>query len=480
MLRQRGNVYFELGLQDSLSPAACECKLQKAASLYEEALAKCEGSFCEKASCQKNLAMVFAKLSEILLQRSLRSGQFLEQDEDLFTSHLTRSFSAGVEAFKLGDRAKPTKWICSLLKRLADHLNESRCSIMRLESGKQVDQCLRTLCGLTESMLPLSRSSRDVAAAAAQANLQLASLTFHKCAPLLMVRQALDLHTFCGDAMSDILSLMRHLEDSRTLLARARQFVSKAGEQSLSRKIDDLSHQVHLYLDICQSRWARAEGMHLLKRGVRGGRVVNMDAVRLAIDKLKESAAAIPEEQDTCHESKGLALADVARVYAKVLRQDDVAHEFYYLALQICQNVTHKELRAGMMREAWYQECADALRAHSARKKAEDAEEARALALEERARALEELRGVLYELRGKAGGCAERFLEHVYKQHPPKNAGHRMGEIGRGRTRHALLEAIRHYHPDKNSVCAYGAKWHALCEEITKGLTEKYGYFKRE
>eukprot|EP00897_Mesotaenium_endlicherianum_P004463 jgi/Mesen1/4044/ME000213S03072 len=256
------------------------------------------------------------------------------------------------------------------------------------------------------------------------------------------------------------------LADIYTPFTRAQQFASKAEAKTLLKDLDNLNCQVYMYTCICDSRQARAEGQNLLKIGVHDSEVLDMDAVWLAIDKFKGSAIAT-REQD--RESEGQALNEVARVYAKVLRLDDVAHKYYSLALQLGETV--KDIRSKVVVEPWYKESADAVAEYIERKKAEDPEKMRAPLLEE-------LKEVLEELREKSYESAEGFLKHIYEEHPPKNEGHKMGEIGKGKTRGALRMAILHYHPDKNGARACGAKWHVLCEEITKKLNIKYEYYK--
>eukprot|EP00897_Mesotaenium_endlicherianum_P004470 jgi/Mesen1/4050/ME000213S03075 len=433
MLRQKGNLFYQQGLNEALSPALRECKLQEATRLYRQALIECDGNAREQASCYKNLAILFGRRCEIMMKKASKMECLLEEDQGLFQYNLMQAFSAMISAITLGKSAQSDDWIHDLQDKMADYLTKSRHFIVKFKRAL-FEQCIRKMCSFSQTMLSFSPLSTAMAAAAGHVNLQLASITFHKCLPLYEKSSNSNLPP--DGATQDIFSMKRHLYDCYTPLTRAEQFASKAGGEFLAKEIDDLSSQVYLYMCISDSHQARAEGQRLLERAVQDSEVLDMDTVWLALDKFKESAV-VTKERD--RESEGLALTEVARVYAKVLRLVDTGHKYYNLALQ--------------------------------RKKAEDLEKMRAPLLEE-------LKEVLEELREKSYESAESFLKHVYKEHPPKYEGHQMGEIGKGKTRGALRTAILHYHPDKNGARACGAKWHVLCEEITKRLNVKYEYYK--
>jgi hypothetical protein len=68
------------------------------------------------------------------------------------------------------------------------------------------------------------------------------------------------------------------------------------------------------------------------------------------------------------------------------------------------------------------------------------------------------------------------FLDHIYKEHPPKNAAHTRPDTGpNANMQSSLRKSITHYHPDKQDEAKHGRTWKVLAEEICKRITAKYG-----
>jgi hypothetical protein len=94
---------------------------------------------------------------------------------------------------------------------------------------------------------------------------------------------------------------------------------------------------------------------------------------------------------------------------------------------------------------------------------------------------LNELKEELMALKAAASDGTIKLLEHIYPVHPPKRGGKRDSSKS---MKKQVLNAIRHYHPDKQHTQDDPAgqdskeknsaheedKWVVMCEEITKHL----------
>lgn len=73
------------------------------------------------------------------------------------------------------------------------------------------------------------------------------------------------------------------------------------------------------------------------------------------------------------------------------------------------------------------------------------------------------------------------LLQHVYKEHPPKNGKVFPTDLDRDdddALKKACLAAVTHYHTDKVHNKSSGVEWYILCEEIVKELNGYFEYFK--
>ena len=72
-------------------------------------------------------------------------------------------------------------------------------------------------------------------------------------------------------------------------------------------------------------------------------------------------------------------------------------------------------------------------------------------------------------------------MQHIYKEHPPKNEKVFPVDLDKddlGLLKKAFLGAVTTYHPDKIHNKTAGIEWYYLCEEIVKELNSFYDYFK--
>ena len=54
----------------------------------------------------------------------------------------------------------------------------------------------------------------------------------------------------------------------------------------------------------------------------------------------------------------------------------------------------------------------------------------------------------------------------------------KVGEDDRGLWKKTMMKLVTIYHPDRVDKTVHSNKYHVLCEEITKDLTNRYNKFK--
>jgi hypothetical protein len=183
-----------------------------------------------------------------------------------------------------------------------------------------------------------------------------------------------------------------------------------------------------------------------------------------------------------CLESEARATGKLGLTYSKILKMDDIAHNYLSTSINLFETITHAT-GSNFYRFKWHQDIRNEL--HDLRKKKELSDMAqvnnlREPTLLELKPELDAIQAAMSEFEGKRYRVVA-LLAHIYEKHPPKNNLTGLETLDTdddGQVKKAALKAILHYHPDKihNKNC--GIKWLVLCEEITKVINELYEYFK--
>lgn len=194
-----------------------------------------------------------------------------------------------------------------------------------------------------------------------------------------------------------------------------------------------------------------------------------IDLLWAAVDKFKE-AILLVREQDL--EAEGAALSRMGTAF-EALNMPTWAHRYHHAAVVLALSMN--EVRPLVVSTKWFKESNEAVARFQAAFDREEQKQNDA----DRSEIKEQMKEELENLEREAAASAQSFLAFLYDGFRPKNANHKLGSTDtKNATRAALRQAIGHYHPDKNPADEHGAKWHVLCEEITKRLNLKYEAYK--
>lgn len=155
-----------------------------------------------------------------------------------------------------------------------------------------------------------------------------------------------------------------------------------------------------------------------------------------------------------------------------LLKSEQRAHELYIRAISLVTALSPK-LPGG----TWFMEAKKAIEARRAQMKAKEDSEW----YQRRQPIYEKIKDIIDEIHTKSTLQARPLVTWIMATHPPKTEGslpnleRPSSEVSDSRL---VLEAVRRYHPDKNS--AFGEEWHVLSEEITKALNNCFGRLKGE
>lgn len=151
-----------------------------------------------------------------------------------------------------------------------------------------------------------------------------------------------------------------------------------------------------------------------------------------------------------------------------LLKSELKAHDLYIRAISLVAAISPK-LPSG----TWFTEAKVAIEARRAKMKAQEDSEW----YKRRQPIYERMKDVIDEIHRKSVLDARPLVTWIMATHPPKTEGNfpnlEKSEVSDNRL---VLEAVRRYHPDKNS--SFGEDWHVVSEEITKALNNCFGRMK--
>jgi hypothetical protein len=225
-----------------------------------------------------------------------------------------------------------------------------------------------------------------------------------------------------------------------------------------------LLESVQVELCVAKASQAIAFGDAGLKMAVHDFESLNMDGIWDAVDHYRE---AILQARDKDIENEARAYSHLGMVYKDVLKINSAAKSSFSRCMELAKTLMPRNLHG----IPWFDKAAAALEAYQA----ENAHRCDADAQKEKQPFLNELKPELNAFKDKADEGAAALLEHIYRAHPPVTGDVRDASAD---LKKQVLNAIRHYHPDRASKTrstdtrsAHEAKkWAVLCEEITKEL----------
>lgn len=160
----------------------------------------------------------------------------------------------------------------------------------------------------------------------------------------------------------------------------------------------------------------------------------------------------------------------LAKTYHHLLKNETKAHELYLRAISLVTALSPM-IPGG----TWFTEAKTAIEARRAKLKAEEDSQW----YQRRQPIYEKMKDKIDLIHTKSDLDARPLVTWLMATHPPKTEGD-SPNLSRPRSElsdsRVVLEAVRRYHPDKNS--AFGEEWHVLAEEITKALNNCFGRIK--
>lgn len=436
-LRQQGNECFGRSKQEGLAPTAKKSALTSAVKYYNQAKARAHpGEVNEICSCLKNIAVASISHAQLILG----SPQTFPKEREMFFYLSRDAVHSSFEAISKGKFVKSEEWIMHMKQFLGDFLESAVICFNDMQMQDRTE-CFHRICSQFDHIaaIPfrsvgscyenLARNLFNNGVQEVEEDFRKCLHQMHECYPPLQLAKA-----WCREP--DFLEALNELKD-------------RVVQQQF----------------ICESCQAREVADELLKVATHDYEELNVEGLWHCIDKYTESAV-LTRELDV--EGEAIAYTSIGHVYLNVLRMEVAAKVAFDKAFVLAESLFprnlstlewYKRLSAGKL---YFQE--KAAREEKARKEAG------------REHILAELQPELNAIKA-ASTTAYDLLRYIYAKHPPKNPSETLGSLESNRIKRTLLEALRHYHPDKNGQKG-SDQWKVLCEEITKFLTDKYEVLK--
>ncbi|XP_071949809.1 uncharacterized protein [Antedon mediterranea] len=433
--RGKGNKLYR-AVSSGFSPSLIKVRLEKARQCYTEAL-ECATTPKEAAAANKNLAMTSWRLAsmENLHRRSLVLYLYKEG-----LKRFSKAWVCGKDA------GNDHIWSDSLVQKMHQCLQESFDFVTNQPNmSEEKERLMNLACQLVPT--------RDL-----KASVSILYAEFLLSKAINLLQQGV-------------------YKKSKSLLYDCHQPVEEARRYGCNNnevllEVNVLHEDIVMQTAVVEARQALATADQLKEKILMNEEDLNFDMVWEVLDWYKKSIL-LTREKDV--ELEAIAMSRIGAIYDIVLKLKFKARPYFKGAITLAHSLhprvlTHKD---------WYQVCAQTLESYQVQTVAEET----TAWMKEREETLEKLKLVIAKF--KYMDDKYDCLVYIYKNHPPKNAEHKLPEdlpkkskIEETRLKKLVQKAIVHYHPDNNSIEKYDKEWHVLCEEITKVLTHKYNCMK--
>eukprot|EP00004_Rigifila_ramosa_P027483 TRINITY_DN8995_c0_g1_i1.p1 TRINITY_DN8995_c0_g1~~TRINITY_DN8995_c0_g1_i1.p1 ORF type:complete len:493 (-),score=119.84 TRINITY_DN8995_c0_g1_i1:13-1491(-) len=232
--------------------------------------------------------------------------------------------------------------------------------------------------------------------------------------------------------------------------------------QDLQDLRDSLTHQKSLY----ESVLLRFEGDRLKNVALGQSEDLDVELILSAVD-LYKSSSLVARGIDI--EAEAIALSRQGFVWAKVMKNEQLAGEMYRRCLELANTLVPRNMTG----RPWYREAVDFVQMQQQRKLVEEMAKD-----DEKKRPYREKQATEIAAIKKASEKSNvALLEHIYSIHPPKD-GTKLGSTAPDDLKKTLRAASISYHPDKSHNKQNGPEWHVLSEEIAKFVNAAYEVLK--
>lgn len=244
---------------------------------------------------------------------------------------------------------------------------------------------------------------------------------------------------------------------------------NRAPTDAIYREAEDVASSYEILRSTCTATRALKAGHLRFNAALSEQAEKLMDNGLLALDDYR-LALSCATNKDI--EMEAEAVFYLGKTHHILLKSELKAHELYIRAISLVTALSPK-LPSG----TWFTEAKVAIEARRERLKAQEDSEW----YKRRQPIYEKAKDVIDEIHKKSSLDARSLVIWIMTKHPPKTEGtlpnleRPKSEVSDSRL---VLEAVRRYHPDKNS--SFGDEWHVLSEEITKALNNCFGRLKGE
>ncbi|KAK7476449.1 hypothetical protein BaRGS_00032284 [Batillaria attramentaria] len=431
--RKKGNEAYKT-VKEGLAPSIATDRLQVALNHYSKALTYAENKQ-EKSSAAKNIAMVHWRLA--------KAGMTMGTLQAIIGNNFRLSLEHFSIAWHEGS-SQTVEWLDSLVAASLGCWADLRQRVDEWEYERRIRELEKTV----PLLLDQTTQAREY--------LEIATHYFH------WSLQALGRREFRA--------CLQRLGDCHFPVAEAKRLGKL--EDAIIAEALLLEQDISIQTCVAESIKARERGEELLGHVLLDEEDLNIDAVWTVVDAFKESAM-LTREHDI--ELEAMAYSALGRVYHKVLKLKYYAKRYLTRALQLASSMMPRNF-SGV---EWFEFAQETVKSYQL----ENVREEEAERHRQRETVMGEIKEDLDKLSKKyhESGRME-FLEYVYKNYPPKNKLHKLGEVpsapDMNQVKKLYQKAVTHYHPDKVTEEEHGKQWKVLTEEITKFLTRTYESFK--
>lgn len=265
------------------------------------------------------------------------------------------------------------------------------------------------------------------------------------------------------------LSLLAEGEGSCRMALELEETLNSAREptETTYTEAEDVASSYEILRSTCTATRALKAGHSRFNAALSEQAEKLMDNSLLALDDYR-LALSCATNKDI--ELEAEAVFYLGKTHHILLKSELKAHDLYIRAISLVTALSPK-LPGG----TWFTEAKVAIEARRERLRAQENSEW----YKRRQPIYERIKDVIDEIHRKSVLDARPLVTWIMARHPPKTEG-TLPDLDKPKSEvsdnRLVLEAVRRYHPDKNS--SFGDEWHVLSEEITKSLNNCFGRLK--
>ena len=283
------------------------------------------------------------------------------------------------------------------------------------------------------------------------------------------------------DALYLFQELYSVVEESKRLLrfpteAKLESFIFEFGNSPLLKDLKMLVTDIRIHTALAEALKMLNDGDKTLDEAIEGYETLQLELVYTALDKYR-LAVTLARGEDI--EIMCIAYIKIAKIYIDVFK--DGIHKSK--AKEYLNNVIElsKVMNGNLYTVDWYKDATKFLKDMQDEKQKQEDE----LWQNQRKMFMDQLSDEVKLLQLHEGDTNHQFLLFLFDKFPPKHRQvnewkHLVPEGGDDgiSMKKRMMKLVTIYHPDRVDKTIHSSKYHVLCEEITKVLTNRYNCLK--